>query len=90
MRNYEHPTPARRPSHRTETTVADDNVTGIYPAPSTPNPLTENRWEWMPDEELTRQIAAAAARVDAATHTYRALLRELTRRWHVPTDSVKT
>lgn len=67
--------------------MADENVTRIHPAPSIPNPLMENPWEWMPDEELTRQIAAAAARVDAATHTHRALLRELTRRWQLSADS---
>lgn len=60
--------------------MADDNVTRIHPAPSIPNPLTENPWEWMPDDELARQIAAAGARIDAASHTHRSLLRELARR----------
>lgn len=55
-------------------------MSDIDHAPSIPNPLMENSWEWMSDEELTLQIAIAAGRVNAATHTHRALLRELTRR----------
>ncbi len=57
-----------------------EKVTRIHPAPSIPNPFEHNPWEGMTLEEITLGIAAASARIDAAEHTKRSLLRELERR----------
>ena len=60
--------------------MADENVTRIHPAPSIPNPLFENPWARLTDEEIADSILSVNARIDAAEHTKRSLKRELARR----------
>lgn len=67
--------------------MADDNVTRIHPAPSIPNPLHENPWARLSDEEIASCINAARARIDAVEHTIRSLERELIRRHPTSPDS---
>ncbi len=60
--------------------MADDNVTRIHPAPSIANPLTENPWAALTDEQLEQAMISAKARADAVEHTMRSLEREAMRR----------
>ncbi len=60
--------------------VIPDNVTRIHPAPSLPNPLTENPWAALTHAEIEDGIFRAEVRIDAAQHTLQSLLRERARR----------
>lgn len=71
--------------------MTDDNVTRIHPAPSIPNPLFDNPWARLTDEELAESIVACRARADAQQHTARSLERELIRRHsEVPNSGAST
>ncbi len=52
----------------------------LHPQPSVPNPLTQNPWARMSDEEIRESIQSVGYRIDAAEHTRQSLLRELDRR----------
>lgn len=57
-----------------------DNVTRIHPAPSIPNPLTENPWAELSDAEILDELFHAEVRIEAARHTFHSLMRERARR----------